>query len=75
MKKIFYLIGTEILHFVQLRAEKIDFEVLQKFTKFPCPDFRFCKCDSQTLNEFFYASNWSKCKISVPIERKIPELL
>ena len=36
---IFYFIGTENLHFVQMGIEKIDFEDLYKMDKSPCPLF------------------------------------
>ena len=60
--------GTEILYFFQLQAEKIEFEILLIHIKISVfSDLSFSKFYLQTSNLFFSPSNWSKCKISVPI--------
>ena len=68
IQEISFLMGTEILHFAQLGAEKIEFKSLIRIDKkLMYPDFHFCKFYFQTSNSFFSASNWPKCKISLPI--------
>ena len=50
--------GTEILYFFQLQAEKIEFEILLIHIKISVfSDLSFSRFDLQTSNSFFSASN------------------